>query len=99
MQPDRLIHRQQLMEAILPRRANAQPEINLCKRSHRHSHGPMIVKSASQIYDAAQSGNSANLEGCERRSAPPTNPAANFSNLDSLPQVEHHCCDFNHRPS
>ena len=29
MQPDRLIHRQQLMEAVLPRRANAQPEINL----------------------------------------------------------------------
>jgi hypothetical protein len=52
MQPDRLIHRQQFVESVVPRRANAQPEIDFRERSHGHAHGGMIVNSRLQIYDA-----------------------------------------------
>ena len=44
VQPDRLIHRQQFMKAVLPRRANAQPEINFRERWNSDWHGWMIVK-------------------------------------------------------
>ena len=43
MQPDRLVHSQQFVKPIGPRRANAQPEIDLRKRPNRDSHGWMIV--------------------------------------------------------
>jgi hypothetical protein len=40
MQPNRPIHRQQLMKPILPQRANAQPKINLRERSDGYRHAP-----------------------------------------------------------
>src|SRR5579871_278499 len=51
MQADGLIHRQQLMKSIFPRRANSQPEINLRERSHRNRHGRMIVKASWRFDD------------------------------------------------
>jgi hypothetical protein len=43
MEPNRLIHRQQLMKSILAGSANAQPKIDLRKRSDLHRHGSKIV--------------------------------------------------------
>ena len=42
MQRDRLIHRPQFVKSIVPQRANAQPQIDLCKRWNRDRHERMI---------------------------------------------------------
>jgi hypothetical protein len=47
MQPDRLIHGQEVVKSIRPRGPNAQAEIDLGERFDSDSHGPMILKSAS----------------------------------------------------
>ena len=53
MQSDGLIHRQEFMESVLPRRPNAQPKIDFRERSHGDWHGPMIVKSKSSFDEPA----------------------------------------------
>ncbi len=49
MQPDRLIHSQQLVKSIPVASANTQPEVDLRERSNSCSHGRTIVNSTAPI--------------------------------------------------